>query len=101
MKCPLCPGTMEEVEDTIKQDNVGFHAYKCSKCGEELMDMSQLKDLAKQYRELRKAKEITFAKWGNSLAVRIPNDLVRELNIKEGDHALLKRSKEGLEIVST
>lgn len=25
------------------------------------------------------------AKWGNSLAVRLPADLVRELGIKEGD----------------
>ena len=25
------------------------------------------------------------AKWGNSLAVRLPADLVRELGLKEGD----------------
>ena len=25
------------------------------------------------------------AKWGNSLAVRLPSDLVRELGLKEGD----------------
>lgn len=26
-----------------------------------------------------------IAKWGNSLAVRLPADLVRELDLKEGD----------------
>ena len=26
------------------------------------------------------------AKWGNSLAVRLPADLVRELGLKEGDY---------------
>ncbi len=101
LKCPLCSGLMEKVEDNLEQDKVSFVAYKCTKCGEELMDMEQLKELAHKYRELRKAKEITFAKWGNSLAVRIPQDFAEGLSIKEGDRALLKRTKEGLEIVAT
>ena len=70
MKCPICLGTMEKIEDAMKQDGVTFYAHRCGKCGEELMDMNQLKELAK------------------------------EMKIKEGDHALLKRSKEGLEIVA-
>jgi|SRR3989344_3977923 len=98
MKCPLCSGVMKPVADKIEQDHVAFSAYQCTNCGEELLDMSQLKDLAKKYRELRRAKEITFAKWGNSLAVRIPQEFVTDLGIKEGSKALLKRSKEGLEI---
>ena len=32
------------------------------------------------------------AKWGNSLAVRIPVDVARELAIKEGDSIYLKRA---------
>ena len=31
------------------------------------------------------------AKWGNSLAVRLPANLVRELGLKEGDGTLLVR----------
>lgn len=31
------------------------------------------------------------AKWGNSLAVRLPADLVRELGLKEGDQINLIR----------
>ena len=31
------------------------------------------------------------AKWGNSLAVRLPADLVRELGLKEGDQIDLGR----------
>lgn len=30
------------------------------------------------------------AKWGNSLAVRIPADVARELNLKEGDDIHLR-----------
>lgn len=65
------------------------------------MDMDQLKELSKKYGELRKAKEITFVKWGNSLAMKIPHEFAKELDIKEGDHALLKRSKGRLEIIAT
>jgi antitoxin MazE len=29
---------------------------------------------------------LQIAKWGNSLAVRIPVDYVRQIGVKEGDH---------------
>jgi hypothetical protein len=91
---------MEEIQETIEEDNVGFTAYQCAKCGESLLNMRQLGELAGKYRALRKAKKITFSKWGNSLAVRIPQDFAKDLDIKEGDHALLKKTESGLEIVS-
>jgi antitoxin MazE len=41
------------------------------------------------------------SKWGNSLAVRIPADVVRELGLKEGDSIDLRRAEDGaLEIVT-
>ena len=41
------------------------------------------------------------SKWGNSLAVRIPADVVRELGLKEGDIIDLRRAADGaLEIVT-
>jgi antitoxin MazE len=41
------------------------------------------------------------SKWGNSLAVRIPADVVRELGLKEGDSIELRRAADGaLEIVT-
>ena len=101
MNCPICAGVMVKIEDSIKQDGVTFNAYRCSACGEELMDMQQLKEMATKYRVLRKAKEITFVKWGNSLAVRIPQTFAKELKVKEGDTAYLKKSKNGLEIVKS
>lgn len=38
------------------------------------------------------------AKWGNSLAVRLPADLVRELGLKAGDEIELRRADEGLAV---
>ena len=33
-----------------------------------------------------------LAKWGNSLAVRIPSELVEELNLKPGEEVRISRS---------
>ncbi|MCR9178588.1 MAG: AbrB/MazE/SpoVT family DNA-binding domain-containing protein [Alphaproteobacteria bacterium] len=38
------------------------------------------------------------AKWGNSLAVRLPAELVRQLGLKEGDHIDLHADATGLAI---
>jgi antitoxin MazE len=41
------------------------------------------------------APSMKVAKWGNSLAVRLPADLVKQLGLKEGDEIELVRSAEG------
>lgn len=43
---------------------------------------------------------IQIAKWGNSLAVRLPARLVRELGLKEGDRVELKAGSEGHLVVT-
>lgn len=35
-----------------------------------------------------------LAKWGNSLAVRIPSELVKELNLKPGEKVKISRNGE-------
>lgn len=100
MKCPSCSkGTMKKIKDSIEQDDIDFESYQCTTCGEEILTMQQMKVLAHKYRNLRRSKEITFAKWGNSLAVRIPNEIVTELNISEGKHGILTRDKKGIRIM--
>lgn len=100
MKCPICrKESMEQVKDIIVQDGIDFKAYRCLKCGEEIMTMKQLKVLAGKYRILRKAKEITFAKWGNSIAVRIPSDIAEEYKMSVGKHGILTKDKEGIRII--
>ncbi|WP_353475655.1 AbrB/MazE/SpoVT family DNA-binding domain-containing protein (plasmid) [Salipiger sp. H15] len=39
-----------------------------------------------------------ISKWGNSLAVRLPADLVRELGLKEGDRIDLHPDTRGLAV---
>jgi antitoxin MazE len=46
-----------------------------------------------------KAEDIMqVSKWGNSLAVRLPADLVRELGLKEGDQIELVQGQGALEV---
>jgi hypothetical protein len=85
--------------DRFKEDKVEYETFHCQKCGEELLDGKQLGALAKKYRELRKSKDITFSKWGNSIAVRIPSEMVEEYGIKSGSHGTLTKDKEGMKII--
>ena len=99
MKCPICKKNMKLIEDVIKEDGIPFQAYKCLSCGEELMNMAQLKQLAMRYRKLRAAKSVTLAKWGNSLAVRIPKAYAALFKLKEGTDAMIIKEKDGLKII--
>lgn len=92
---------MKGIRDIIQEDGIEFEAYKCDKCGEELMNMKQLKSLANKYRKLRKSKDITFAKWGNSIAVRIPADYAEEFKIHPGKHGILTKDEKGIRIMPT
>jgi antitoxin MazE len=38
---------------------------------------------------------LQIAKWGNSLAVRIPADYVRKIGMKEGDHLVAQVGADG------
>ncbi len=99
--CPVCNGNMEKVKDSMPEDNIDFEAYKCVSCGEKLMNMNQLGVLAEKYRNLRKAKEVKFQKWGNSLAVRIPKELVDELHLAPKKKGLAIKEKNSLKIIIT
>jgi len=99
IKCPICSSRVEKKVDVIREDKIEYEYYKCSTCGDEFLNMSQLESVAQKYRRLRKAKEVTFAKWGNSIAVRIPKDFVNELKIKSGKQGLLVKDKDGIKIV--
>lgn len=99
MKCPMCKKEMKKVKDVMEQDGIEFEAFKCNSCGEELMNMKQLKTLAKKYRKLRHAKEVTFAKWGNSIAVRIPREIINELHITSGTNGIITKEREGIKII--
>jgi len=100
MKCPICSkGTMQPIESVIEEDGVPFAAYRCTSCGEELLTMTQLHGIAENYRKLRAANQVTFAKWGSSVAVRIPKAIAQEYHIASGTQGILTKEKKGFRII--
>jgi len=97
MKCPLCKGKMKIVKN--KMDRVEYELFKCLKCGERILTSQQLKYLGDQHKKMRQAKEVVFSKWGNSIAVRIPKDIVKEFKINSGKQGLITKEKEGIKII--
>jgi hypothetical protein len=63
------------------KDGVPYQYHSCS-CGEEFLDMKQLHEAAEIYRE-RKRNVAKLSRWGVSLGVRIPKELVQRYKLKE------------------
>ncbi len=90
---------MKPIEDFMEPEHIPYESFQCPKCKEEILSMPQLNKLADRYKRLRKAKEITFSQWGNSIAVRIPHEIARDLHIKSGKQGLITKDKEGIKIL--
>lgn len=93
-KCPECGGRMVQFAATRK--GVGYTALRCEKCGEEIMTLAQA---ASYLDEAQKAKLVTFSRWGQSLAVRIPAEAVRKYGLGVKEKARILFEKDGFKIV--
>src|SRR3989344_6182975 len=79
-KCSECNGEM--VEKTNKTpEGFAYKYFKCNKCGEEILNIEQLHNVAEKYREMKKY-HVKLSKWGLSLGLRIPKELAKKYNFK-------------------
>ncbi len=76
-----CKGRMVE-RDAKTPEGVNYNYFKCVRCGEEIVDMKQLHNVAEKYRVMKKY-HVKLSKWGLSIGIRIPKELVRRYNLKE------------------
>ena len=97
-KCSECSGTMEEFKAKTPE-NIEYSYYKCRKCGEEIVDMKQLHQVAENYRTLRKY-HVKLSNWGLSLGLRIPKDLVEKYKLKNEAEVAIIPEKDGIRIVT-
>lgn len=79
---------------------VGYKYFKCKKCGEEIVDMKQLHDVAQKYRDM-KAFHAKLSRWGMSLGLRIPKELVKKYNFKEEENVTIVAEDKGIRIIPT
>ncbi len=95
-KCSVCGKGMKELTGKTPE-GMEYKYFKCS-CGEEIVDMSQLHAIADKYRTLKKYNA-KLSKWGMSLGIRIPRELVKKYKLKESESVSIIPEKEGLRII--
>ncbi|HII15562.1 MAG TPA: hypothetical protein HA362_04585 [Nanoarchaeota archaeon] len=79
-KCNECGKEMEELAAKTPE-GVEYRYFKCKSCGDEVVSMKQLHSVAETYRDMEKYK-VKLNKWGLSLGLRIPRELVRKYQLK-------------------
>ena len=96
MKCPVCEkgvlkkGNVKEAMFGVYLGN--FPAEICTKCGESFTDKKTtlaIEELAKKKGIWGLGKKTKITRSGNSLAVRIPKEIVEFLKLKEGSEAYI------------
>lgn len=97
-KCWDCGSKMSKFTDFI-EEGIEYEYFKCDKCGREILTMDQLHEVAKKYKELRKAYRVIVSKWGTALAMRIPKDIVEAQNIKPREKLLVVPERSGFKVI--
>ncbi len=96
-KCSTCNIKMKELNSKTPE-GVKYKYHKCEKCGEEIVDMKQLHDVAQKYREM-KTFRAKMSKWGMSLGVRIPKELVKKYHFKDNKEVIIIPEDKGIKIM--
>ena len=100
MKCPVCnKGNLKKGK--VKENMFGvylgeFPAEICKKCGESFTDEKTtrgIEEAAKKKGLWGLGKKTKITKTGNSLAVRIPKEIVDFLKLEEGKEAYIHPDK--------
>lgn len=98
-KCAECGGTMQELT-TKTPEGAEYQYYKCTQCGEEILNMQQLHAVAEQYRAM-KNYHVKLSKWGLSLGVRIPKEVVKKYKFRENEEVIIIPEEQGIKVVPT
>jgi len=96
-KCSECKGEMKELTSKTPE-GVEYTYFKCNKCGEEILNMNQLHNVAEKYREMKRF-HAKISKWGMSLGVRIPKELVKKYNFKNEEEVTLIPEESGIKVI--
>mgnify|MGYP001610322871 FL=1 len=81
-------------------EGIEYHYYKCNEDGEEIVDMKQLHEVAEKYRILKKYN-VKLSKWGLSLGLRIPKELVEKYKLKNEKEVSIIPEKTGIRIITS
>ncbi len=95
-RCTECGKGMHPDEGVLP-NGVPYRRWVCA-CGESILDMAQLQELAENYNDWKQSRA-KVSRWGGSLGIRLPKALIKEHGIKAGDEVLLIPEKNGIRIM--
>lgn len=105
MKCVICNGEAIKKNVDYRESGVSlgtFSANVCQKCGETYFDektAERIQNKSKQMGLFGLAKKAKVAEIGNSIAIRIPKEIVEFLKLKKGKEVVIfPESKNDLHI---
>lgn len=107
MKCPICEkGNLKKAK--IKEYMFGvylgeYRAEVCTFCKESFTDRATTKNIEEKAKKLGifgLAKKTKITRTGNSLAIRIPKDIINFLKLKEGKETYIYPEKNKIIIES-
>lgn len=98
-KCSECTGAMEELSAKTPE-GVEYRYFRCRKCGDEVLNMEQLHNVAERYRELKKYN-VKLSRWGKSIGLRIPKELAEKYRLKDDGEVTIIPEKMGIRILAT
>ena len=96
-KCSECRSGMKELVGKTPE-GFEYKYFKCEKCGEEILNMTQLHDVALKYRQMKKV-QAKVSKWGTSLGIRIPKEFVKKYKLKDNEEVTIVPEESGMRII--
>ena len=79
-------------------EGVEYNYFKCTKCGEEILNMNQLHNVAEKYRTM-KNYHVKLTKWGLSLGLRIPKEIVEKYDLKDDEEIVIIPDEKGIKLI--
>ena len=95
--CTKCKGKMKELSSKTPE-GISYNYFKCNQCEEEIVDMKQLNKVAGKYREMKRFNA-KLTKWGLSLGLRIPKELVKKYHLKDSKEVSMIPEKGAIKII--
>jgi len=79
-------------------EGIIYSYWRCLRCKEEVLGMKELHELSNKYQKMRKYTAKT-TKWGLSLGLRIPLQLVKRYNIKNKEELTIIPEEKGFRVL--
>jgi hypothetical protein len=95
--CHECGHPMKEHKGST-QDGLDYVFFRCSGCGVELAGTDQIRRIAEQSRAL-KTYNAKITKWGQSLGIRIPKELVTTHNMSHNEEVTIVPEAGGFKVL--